>query len=63
MYHLFSDSTKQKEEDDKMLEKRKVRHSSLSISEKVVFICGSHLSKFHAAAFLQQEDFLQIQME
>ena len=42
MYHLFSDSSKQKDEDDKMLEKIKVRHSSLSISENVVFICGSH---------------------
>ena len=42
MNHLFSDSSKQKDEDDKMLEKIKVRHSSISISENVVFICGSH---------------------
>ena len=42
MYHFFSDSAEQKDEDDKMLEKIKVRHSSLSISENVVFSCGSH---------------------
>ena len=52
MYHLFSDSAEQEDEDDNMLEKRNVRHSSLSMSENVLFICGSHSSNFHATMFL-----------